>query len=150
MRAYLLDNPQTTLSREDLEAEGFLYWQLPTGESEYEGPLAKVRIERGYHSMDVVALSRETPGFDNLTHKFFREHLHDDEEIRFVVEGAGIFDLRNRADQWVRIHVEPGDLLIVPPNTNHRFCLDDQQKIVCKRLFQSVDGWEAVFRHQDL
>jgi 1,2-dihydroxy-3-keto-5-methylthiopentene dioxygenase len=29
------------------------------------------------------------PNFDLLTKKFFMEHLHDHEEIRFVLDGVG-------------------------------------------------------------
>lgn len=149
MHAYLLDTPDRTLSPDALRDEGILYFQLPTDEAAWTTPLQAICDARGYTSMDEVRLNDSTPNLPALLHKFFREHLHTDEEIRFVTEGAGIFDLRNRDDQWMRVHVVPGDLIIVPANKQHRFTLDDQRTIVCKRLFQNMDGWEAIFRHAD-
>ena len=146
MRAYLLDQPDHALSGADLNAEGILYWQLPTDEADYAAPLQKLREERGYVQMDVVNLHPDTPNLEPLLDKFFTEHIHTDEEIRFVVAGSGIFDLRDKDDRWMRVHVVPGDLVIVPANKYHRFTLEDNRAITCKRLFQNSAGWEAIFR----
>ncbi len=146
MNAYLLDQPTHSLSGGDLAAEGILSWHLPTDEAAYAQPLQQIRDERGYVSMDQVHLEPNTPDLDALLTKFFAEHLHTDEEIRFVVAGSGIFDLRNREDRWMRVHVQPGDLIIVPANKYHRFTLDESRTITCKRLFQDTAGWAAVPR----
>ncbi len=99
MRAYLLDQPDQPLSGADLAAEGILYWQLPTDPAEYEAPLQQIRQDRGYVQMDEVNLHPAVPNLEPLLDKFFTEHIHTDEEIRFVVAGSGIFDLRDVHDR---------------------------------------------------
>ena len=55
-------------------------------------------------------------GLDSpFVHLCYR-HIHDDEEIRFFLEGSGYFDVRNGLDAkepWIRIHGKPGDLIVL-------------------------------------
>lgn len=141
--AQAVDN---TIAPEALAKEGVLYWQLPTDEAEWTAPLQQLRDDRGYVEMDQIHLGADTPNLDALCDKFFAEHHHSDEEIRFVVAGSGIFDLRDKDDRWMRVHLVPGDLIIVPAGKHHRFTLDTDRTITCKRLFRDTNGWEAIVR----
>jgi 1,2-dihydroxy-3-keto-5-methylthiopentene dioxygenase len=101
----------------------------------------------GYLKADVVSLTPSTPNLPTLLAKFDKEHLHNEDEVRFVVKGRGVFTIHNDTDEIVfDVEVYPGDLLVVPDGTWHWFSLCEDQTIQCIRLFQSTEGWTPSYR----
>ncbi|GMG54491.1 unnamed protein product [Ambrosiozyma monospora] len=129
---------------EELLKLGVLYFQYP--ELEQVNELAK---QRHYKNRDHIELSKEKIPEDVLNEKlkiFYEEHLHEDEEIRYIVDGEGYFDVRDLQDRWIRCKVVANDLLILPEGIYHRFTLTDKFYVKAIRLFQDEPKWIAINR----
>lgn len=106
--------------------------------------------ERNYKNHDVVNINIDTFKGDsqamlNQLKIFYQEHLHEDEEIRYCMEGEGYFDVR-LDEEWIRCKVAPGDLLILPAGIYHRFTLTSTNHIKALRLFKDEPKWQAYNR----
>lgn len=111
----------------------------------YHPEVEKLKTERGYLSVDLVALHPETPNLDGILQKFDKEHHHSDDEVRFTVEGEGVFEIEAEAGDFLKFTAEPGDLIVIPANRRHLFYLTEMRRIRCIRLFQTSAGWEAIY-----
>lgn len=145
MRAYWLDDG-TTLTADELRAHDVLYQSVGITPEEYQPVMDELKQQHGYITQDVVELSPEMPNLKEICAKFDPEHLHTEDEVRFVLDGEGVFDIRTKGDRMFRVEVSAGDLIVVPKDRNHRFELTPQNHIRCVRLFQDMSGWVPHYR----
>jgi 1,2-dihydroxy-3-keto-5-methylthiopentene dioxygenase len=145
MRAFFRDD-QSPIDVHVLEKNGMFYRRLSLDPAEYQPVLDELRTKRGYITQDEVAMRPDTPNLEAALKKFDGEHHHTEDEVRFVLEGEGVFDIRSSDERWMRVIVEAGDLIVVPKGKHHRFELTEKKTIRCARLFQDPAGWVAVYR----
>jgi 1,2-dihydroxy-3-keto-5-methylthiopentene dioxygenase len=146
MKAYRLEDSAQTIASDDLARRGILSWTVPSNEAERAAMIERVKRDHGYVDEDFVELAPETPNLDTICARFDKEHFHTEDEVRAVMDGAGIFDVRDEGDQWIRIEVSKGDMIVIPANTFHRFYLTDAKHIRCMRLFANNEGWAPLYR----
>ncbi|KAL8706812.1 MAG: hypothetical protein Q9201_000183 [Fulgogasparrea decipioides] len=155
MKSYWFDNKSGD-QREDhdsgrpvdpgyLSKLGVLYHHCPSIDA-----VNAIATERSYKNRDEIIVSPEKMGsvYEMKVRTFFNEHMHEDEEIRYILDGEGFFDVRGAEDEWVRIRLEKADLIILPAGIYHRFTTDskNQQYIKAMRLFKDEPKWTPLNR----
>ena len=112
--------------------------------SQYETSVAKLKSDSGFQSADVIHLHPEHEMRGELRQKFLDEHTHSDDEIRFFVDGKGLFYMHFN-DEVISVMCERGDLIGVPAHTKHWFDMGPKPSFTCIRLFTTPEGWVADF-----
>ncbi|HXG92372.1 MAG TPA: cupin domain-containing protein [Blastocatellia bacterium] len=107
----------------------------------YSDEIEKLKARGGYVTADVIDVNPHTPNLDAMLAKFNREHWHDEDEVRFIIHGRGLFHIHPQNGPVVGIEVEAGDLIRVPRGTHHWFNLCGEREIRAIRLFQDPAGW---------
>jgi 1,2-dihydroxy-3-keto-5-methylthiopentene dioxygenase len=122
---------------------GVLYQHITS-----QADVDELAVKRSYKNRDEVIVSPEKMGdiYEEKVKSFFHEHLHEDDEIRYILDGAGFFDVRSEGDDWVRIWLEKGDLIVLPAGIYHRFTTDDKNYTHAMRLFKDEPKWTPLNR----
>ena len=107
----------------------------------YASKIDELKAIGGYVTADVIDVTAATPGLDAMLAKFSSEHWHDEDEVRLIVEGRGLFHIHPPGGTVFAIEVEAGDLIRVPRGTHHWFDLCADRRIRAIRLFQDPSGW---------
>lgn len=108
----------------------------------YAPEIERLKEAHGFVTADVINVTPDTPGLDDMLAKFDKEHLHTEDEVRFTVKGSGVFHINPEDDGPVfSVTVESGDLISVPKGTHHWFNLCTDKTIRCIRLFEDMSGW---------
>lgn len=115
----------------------------------YEDDVSRIMKEGGYRSVDVVRVKPDNPNREELRGKFLAEHTHDDDEVRFFVDGTGAFYLRKEGRVF-RVVCERNDLISVPAGITHWFDTGPAPNFCAIRIFTTPEGWVGHFTGDDI
>lgn len=115
----------------------------------YRRDIDRLVAERGFKTVDVVSIHPEHPDRETMRSKFLDEHFHKEDEVRFFVDGSGLFTLHVE-DSVYEILCEKGDLIAVPDSTLHWFDMGPDPSFVAIRFFTEADGWIGHFTGTDI
>lgn len=158
-RAEIIRDPKQIGERLKKIGVLFEHWQAertlgPTPSQEeileaYREPVERLKSVYGFRAADVISVSSDHPQKAELRAKFLNEHTHSDFEVRFFVEGRGLFFL-HPDDHVYAVLCERGDLISVPAHVKHWFDMGAEPNLQCIRLFTTPEGWVAEFTGSDL
>lgn len=106
----------------------------------------------GYLSADVISINKLTENYDVIRAKFLAEHTHSEDEIRFFVDGQGLFwfNLEN-GEPIFNLLCERGDLISVPTGTKHWFDAGINDPFVkAIRIFSDTAGWTPEYTNSSI
>lgn len=142
--------PNRPVSPHHLQELGVLVWELDADNYENNPDLENIKKQRGYNYSDIVTVAPgQVEDYEGKIKHFFTEHLHAQEEIRFVLEGGGYFDIRDNDEKWIRFRIKKGHLIVLPPGMYHRFTLDITNYVKAMRLFMGLPCWTQHQRPAD-
>lgn len=142
--------------RQELEARGIRFERWParaaTGEATtadallalYAEEIARLQSSGAYPTVDAIRLTPDHPDRVALRQKFLSEHTHSEDEVRFFVEGRGLFCL-HLGDEVLQVVCERNDLISVPAGTPHWFDMGPEPHFAALRFFDNPEGWVATF-----
>src|SRR2546428_478254 len=62
----------------------------------YAPEIEQLKARGGYVTADIIDVTAATPNLETMLAKFSTEHWHDEDEVRFIVRGRGLFHIHPR------------------------------------------------------
>lgn len=115
----------------------------------YAPEIDRLKAEGGYVTVDAISLRPDHPDRVALRQKFLAEHTHSEDEVRFFVEGQGLFSL-HLGDRVFALLCTQNDLISVPAGTRHWFDMGSQPLFTALRFFNNPEGWVAQFTGDEI
>jgi 1,2-dihydroxy-3-keto-5-methylthiopentene dioxygenase len=115
-----------------------------------DGYFEELQRTAGYQSRDLIVLHPQVPNLDALLAKFNRCHYHTDAEVRYIIDGEGVFGFVRPDGSQVELTVQPEEYINVPANTEHWFYLTPARRIKAVRYFTSTEGWTPEYTDTEI
>jgi 1,2-dihydroxy-3-keto-5-methylthiopentene dioxygenase len=117
----------------------------------YSKDLKPFMEQGGYLTADVISINKLTENYEAIRAKFLAEHTHSEDEIRFFVDGQGLFWFNLDNEPVFNLLCQKGDLISVPAGTKHWFDAGEKNPFVkAIRIFIDMSGWVPNYTNSKL
>jgi 1,2-dihydroxy-3-keto-5-methylthiopentene dioxygenase len=104
----------------------------------------------GYQTRDLIVLHPGIPNLDTMLTKFDKIHTHSEDEVRYIIDGEGIFGFVRPDDTQVELTVQPEEYINVPAGTEHWFYLTPARRVKAVRYFTGSEGWTPEYTGKEI
>ncbi len=104
----------------------------------------------GYQTRDLIVLHPGIPNLDAMLSKFDKIHTHAEDEVRYIIDGEGIFGFVRPDGSQVELTVQPEEYINVPAGTEHWFYLTLARRIKAVRYFTGTEGWTPEYTRTEI
>jgi 1,2-dihydroxy-3-keto-5-methylthiopentene dioxygenase len=98
-----------------------------------------------FQARDMIVLNPATPNLDGVLEKFSRPHTHADDEVRYIIDGEGVFGFVCPDRTQMELTIQPEEYINVPAGTEHWFYLTSMRRIKAVRYFIDTQGWTPEY-----
>jgi 1,2-dihydroxy-3-keto-5-methylthiopentene dioxygenase len=109
----------------------------------YASLIASVQEHENYQTVDVMHVGSNRPN-TSLRQTFLQEHRHAEDEVRFFVDGCGLFSLHIN-DEVIQVTCEANDWIAIPAGTRHWFDMGSNPNYCVIRFFKNSEEWVASY-----
>lgn len=118
----------------------------------YNDKVVLIKEEFGFQGVDIINVKPDcakTDDFEPMRKQFLDEHSHTDDEVRYFIDGQGLFYLHH-SDIVYGVLCTAGDFISVPANTPHWFDMGSQPNFKCIRFFTTEEGWVPIYQDESI
>ncbi|KAE9552447.1 hypothetical protein FO519_004332 [Halicephalobus sp. NKZ332] len=114
--------PPKTLSPDQLQQiSGVISYKVDLEDTNaMKKRISRLRNERNQVTTDILNLDENVKELESKLDDLYEPVEKDVEQIFLVLDGGLYYDVESEEDVWIRIHMEKGDLIIIPKGRPHR------------------------------
>ena len=82
--------------------------------------LSRIRQERNKIATDVLILDENVIDLESKLDVLYEPAVKEDEEVFMLLDGSMYYDVEVEEDEWIRMFLERGDLIVIPKGRTFR------------------------------
>ena len=83
--------------------------------------LTNIRQSKNKVASDVLTIDENVRDFEKLCETLYEPVQKKEDEVFSILDGSMYFDVEYEEEEWIRIYLERGDLIVIPKGKPYRY-----------------------------